>query len=107
MNAAARAGLQLPSTSMSAPGGVESICSFAVEVFAGTRTAAGTNFSCAAEASARMDAPCSDQSRLMASHASRTEPPSESEDLLTIESPLTRLNTATLFLWDRKLLPPS
>lgn len=97
---------KLPSTSISAPGGAESICSLAVEVVAVGETAAGitagTDFSGAGTLAARIDAPCSDQSLVMASHASCTEPPSESVDLLTMESPLTRLNTATLVLMPQK-----
>src|SRR5712692_952443 len=101
---------KLPSTSISAPVGSDATDNLAIEALAGSAAAAVTGFSCGAEVAADaalIAVPCLLQSLAMASQASWTEPPRESVDLLTMESPLTRLNTATLFLWRRKPLPPS
>src|SRR5579872_3919396 len=104
------------STYTSAPSGVEltRILPFSSATAGGgagagavTGGGSGILFAIVVVAAARMAELCAAQSRLIASHASCTEPPSDKVDLLTIESPLTLAKTATLFLCRRAPFPPS
>src|SRR6267154_817531 len=102
-----------PSTSMSAPAGVDATdilvtLDSATWTTCGEAVTAGLSLAAASAASAaRIDAEFFVQSARMASHAACTDPPSDSVDLLMIESPVARVNTATLLRCKPKPLPPS
>src|SRR5258708_37827024 len=97
---------KLPSTSISAPSGVEAMLNLLPML-------AFTSFGCVGVddgAVAVSDATvvlCVAQCLEMLLQASSTEPPRDNVDLLMTESPLAASKTATLFLCASQPLPPS
>src|SRR5436305_13505812 len=100
---------KLPSISISAPPGVDSTDILGELAFisgATDATAGAAVVACGAQA-ARSSLPWSVQCLAMASHASGTDPPTESVECLTTVSQLCASNTASLLLCFNLLLPPS